>query len=151
MVKDILRDLVAINTIEDKDNHGMMDYLESFFNPLGFTVERKKNPTTDKEVLIAKYVPHIFVLLFCITLICSVLSWIIPAGSFERVVNETGREVVVAGTWAATDSMPIMAPIADLHIPPVGIDYVLVDGKVAVKYKRISLLSVGSNVCRWRL
>ncbi len=51
--------------------------------------------------------PHIFVLLFCITLICAALSYIIPAGTFERVVNEAGREVVVAGTWAQTESAPI--------------------------------------------
>lgn len=51
--------------------------------------------------------PHIFVLLFCITLVCSILTWIIPAGAFERVVNDAGREVVVAGTWAATDSAPV--------------------------------------------
>ncbi len=51
--------------------------------------------------------PHIFVLLFCITLVCSILTWIIPAGAFERVVNDAEREVVVAGTWAATDSAPV--------------------------------------------
>ncbi len=51
--------------------------------------------------------PHIFVLLFGITLICSILTWIIPAGNFERVVNDAGREVVVAGTWTATESSPI--------------------------------------------
>ena len=51
--------------------------------------------------------PHIFVLLFCITLVCSILTWIIPAGNFERVVNDAGREIVVAGTWAATESTPI--------------------------------------------
>ena len=51
--------------------------------------------------------PHIFVLLFCITLVCSILTWIIPAGAFERVVNDADREVVVAGTWAATDSAPV--------------------------------------------
>ena len=42
--------------------------------------------------------PHIFVILFCIVLLCAVLTWIIPAGNFDRVVNESGREVVVAPT-----------------------------------------------------
>ena len=51
--------------------------------------------------------PHIFVLLFGITLVCSILSWIIPAGAFERIMNDEGREVVVAGTWAAIESTPI--------------------------------------------
>ena len=55
MVKEILKDLVAINTIEDKENLEMMNYLEDFFAGLGFTVERKKSDSTEKEVLIAKY------------------------------------------------------------------------------------------------
>lgn len=58
MVKEILKDLVAINTIADKDNQQMMDYLENFFSKLGFTIERKKNDRTEKEVLIAKYGEH---------------------------------------------------------------------------------------------
>lgn len=53
--KEILRDLVAINTIADKENSRIMDYIESFFTPLGLTVERKKNQNTGKEVLIARY------------------------------------------------------------------------------------------------
>ena len=55
MVKEILRDLVAINTIADQDNLGMMDYLENFFDDLGFETERRKNPENRKEVFIAKY------------------------------------------------------------------------------------------------
>lgn len=55
MVKEILKDLVAINTIADKDNDQIMNYLEKFFAPLGFTVERHKSDRTGKEVLIAKY------------------------------------------------------------------------------------------------
>lgn len=55
MVKEILKDLVAINTIADKDNKQIMDYIEGFFAGLGFTVERIYNDRTEKEVLIAKY------------------------------------------------------------------------------------------------
>ena len=55
MVKELLKDLVAINTIADKDNLQMMNYLEDFFSKLGFTVERLKSDRTEKEVLVAKY------------------------------------------------------------------------------------------------
>lgn len=55
MVKEILKDLVAINTIEDKENQKMMDYLEDFFAELGFRTERLKNKDTEKEVFIATY------------------------------------------------------------------------------------------------
>ena len=54
-VKEILRDLVAINTIKDKENKEMMDYIENFVKPLGFDVDRRKNPETGKEVLVATF------------------------------------------------------------------------------------------------
>ena len=46
--KDILRDLVAINTIADKDNDLIMNYIEKHFADLGFNVERRKNHDTGK-------------------------------------------------------------------------------------------------------
>ena len=52
--------------------------------------------------------PHIFVILFTIVLICAILTWIIPAGNFDRVMDEaTGREVVVPGTWHAVEKTPV--------------------------------------------
>lgn len=53
--KEILRDLVAINTIADKDNEKIMDYIGSYFEGLGFSVDRRKSPRTGKEVLVAGY------------------------------------------------------------------------------------------------
>ena len=38
--------------------------------------------------------PHIFIILMLIMLIVVVLSWIIPSGNFERVVDSSGNEVV---------------------------------------------------------
>ncbi len=52
--------------------------------------------------------PHIFVILFCIVLVCAILTWIIPAGEFDRVENvETGKTVVVPGTWHEVEASPI--------------------------------------------
>ena len=53
--RDILKDLVAINTIGDKHNHEIMEYIEEFYNELGVSVERRANEKTGKEVLIASY------------------------------------------------------------------------------------------------
>ncbi len=53
--KEFLKDLVAINTIADKDNHQIMDYLENFFKAKGFATARLKNETTGKEVFRAQY------------------------------------------------------------------------------------------------
>lgn len=52
--------------------------------------------------------PHIFIILFGIVLVCAILTWIIPAGNFDRITDEaTGREVVVPGTWHEVDRTPI--------------------------------------------
>lgn len=49
-----------------------------------------------------------FVLLLAIMLVCAILTWIVPAGSFERALDEnTGREVVVPGTYQTMESTPV--------------------------------------------
>lgn len=53
--QEILKDLVSINTIADKDNGLIMDYIGKFFENLDFNVVCKKNNSTGKAVLIAKY------------------------------------------------------------------------------------------------
>ena len=51
--------------------------------------------------------PHIYVILFAIIVLCTILTWIIPAGNFDRVENEAGRMVAVAGTWHEVDATPV--------------------------------------------
>lgn len=51
--------------------------------------------------------PHIYVLLFSIIVLCTLLTWILPAGEFDRVVNEAGRTVAVAGTYHTVDASPV--------------------------------------------
>ena len=51
--------------------------------------------------------PHIYVLLFAIIVICTVLTWVLPAGQFDRALNEWGRELVVAGTYHAVEQSPV--------------------------------------------
>lgn len=43
--------------------------------------------------------PHVFVLLFSIIVIVSILTYFIPSGEFERDVTEDGRTVIVDGTY----------------------------------------------------
>ncbi|MBR6500243.1 MAG: M20/M25/M40 family metallo-hydrolase [Firmicutes bacterium] len=54
-VEEILKDLVAINTIRDEDNEQFMAYIEAFLKPYGFEIERRKNETTGKEVLVGTF------------------------------------------------------------------------------------------------
>ena len=52
--------------------------------------------------------PHIYGLLFLIIVICTILTWVLPAGEFDRAVNEaTGRTVAVAGTYHAVEASPV--------------------------------------------
>lgn len=51
--------------------------------------------------------PHIYVLLFGLIVLCTILTWILPAGEFERVVNESGRTVAVAGTYHVVEQTPV--------------------------------------------
>lgn len=39
-IKDILKDLVSFNTIKDKENKEIMDYIENFLKQYGFTIKR---------------------------------------------------------------------------------------------------------------
>ena len=45
-------------------------------------------------------------LLFALVIVVSLLTYIIPAGQFERVADETGRMMVVPGTYQTIESNP---------------------------------------------
>lgn len=68
--------------------------------------------------------PSAFTILFALIVLVAVLTWIIPAGQYERVASEAlGKDVPVAGTYAPTDAAPqgffdvILAPIAGFYDP----------------------------------
>lgn len=64
-----------------------------------------KTPDTPKKKKFE--LPHIFVLLCAIIAVCAVATWILPAGEFERSVNEAGTELVVPGTYHTVESSPV--------------------------------------------
>ena len=52
--------------------------------------------------------PHSYVIIFCIIVLMAIMSYIIPAGQFDRAVDPTsGREVVVPGTFHYVDQKPV--------------------------------------------
>ncbi|MCI8303773.1 MAG: YfcC family protein [Lawsonibacter sp.] len=52
--------------------------------------------------------PHVLLILSALLLLAAALTWLIPAGSYERVFNEdTGQTLVVSGSFAYTESNPI--------------------------------------------
>ena len=52
-------------------------------------------------------VPHIYVLLFLFIVLCGALTWVLPAGEFDRVTSEEGYSVVVPGTYHEIDPSPV--------------------------------------------
>ncbi|MEX1383518.1 MAG: hypothetical protein AB1Z17_08995, partial [Lutibacter sp.] len=47
-------------------------------------------------------IPHVFIFLFLIIVFCSIFSYLIPSGSFERekeVINKIEQNVVVSGSY----------------------------------------------------
>ena len=53
-------------------------------------------------------IPHTYVILGIIIVIMAILTWIVPAGEFERIVDEaSGRTMVVPGTFHKVDGNPV--------------------------------------------
>lgn len=62
--------------------------------------------------------PHPLVLLLAGVAVAAALTWIIPAGSYERRVHEeTGREIVIAGTYKRVAAAPVSPMRALLAVP----------------------------------
>ncbi|MBQ1203502.1 MAG: YfcC family protein, partial [Loktanella sp.] len=68
--------------------------------------------------------PSAFTILFALIVLVAVLTWIVPAGQYERVASQAlGTDVPVAGSYARTDANPqgffdvILAPIAGFYDP----------------------------------
>ena len=51
-------------------------------------------------------VPHTLVIISFILVIVAVATWILPAGMYERVVNDLGRTVVVEGSFQYIEQSP---------------------------------------------
>lgn len=51
-------------------------------------------------------VPHVYVILLALILLCSLLSYVIPAGRYETAVID-GREMIDAATYHTVESTPV--------------------------------------------
>lgn len=68
--------------------------------------------------------PTAYTILFLLIVLVAGLTWLIPAGQFDRVASETvGREIAVAGSYKIVEANPqgiidiLMAPIAGFYDP----------------------------------
>ncbi len=63
---------------------------------------------TNPAVIKKDKTPHVFVILFILVVFASLLTYIIPAGSFERVKDEAlGQTIVVADSFKETEDSPV--------------------------------------------
>lgn len=80
-----------------------------------------------KETRVFRF-PTAFTILFGLIILVAALTWVIPAGQYQRVQDATlNREVPVVGTYALTESAPqgifdvIMAPIRGFYNPSTNV------------------------------
>jgi len=52
-------------------------------------------------------VPHVYILLIGIILLCSILTYIIPAGQYQMTTLDTGRSVVDPASFQNVDNTPV--------------------------------------------
>jgi uncharacterized ion transporter superfamily protein YfcC len=65
-------------------------------------------------------VPHTLVILFSMVVLAQILTYVIPAGSFDRVENAAGQQQVVPGSFHLTPEIPAVSPAAFLAAIPKG-------------------------------
>jgi uncharacterized ion transporter superfamily protein YfcC len=65
-------------------------------------------------------VPHTLVLLFGMVVLAQILTYLLPAGAFERVENAAGRLQVVPGSFQFTPGAGALSPWAFLTAIPEG-------------------------------
>lgn len=84
----------------------------------------ENQPAVSAEEATSSRFPTAYSILFLLIVFVAALTWIIPAGSYDRVMNETvGKEIAVAGTYKEVDPNPqgfvdvMLAPGAGFYDP----------------------------------
>ena len=63
--------------------------------------------------------PHTYAIIVTLIIICTILTYIVPAGTYDRVVNDEGRTVVVPGSFHYVDKTPV-GPFQMVQAIPTG-------------------------------
>ncbi|PRY90421.1 YfcC family protein [Mongoliibacter ruber] len=62
--------------------------------------------------------PHPMIIMLAFVVLATILTYLIPAGQFQRTIDEnTGREIVVQGSYAQTQNQPVGLGEMALSIP----------------------------------
>lgn len=91
--------------------------------------------------------PNALALIFFIMVLAACLTWIIPAGEFDRSTNAEGREVVVGGTYHTVPSQPqglfalLQSPVKGIIETAKIIAFILIVGGVFAIIERTQVIS----------
>lgn len=114
-------------------------------------MSKSKETANEQQEEKKSKIPHIFVILFCMIVLASLLSYIIPAGEFDRVENESGAEIVQPGTFDFITSSPVSLFDFMLSIPTGFIEtaeiifgIMMIGGMFAV-VERAGIIRLGVN------
>jgi len=103
-------------------------------------------------------VPHTLVVLFLMVILAQILTYLIPAGEFDRVENEKGQMQVVPGSFHLTPETPAVSPGAFLMAIPKGLSdahaiilFVLIIGGTFAVLKHTGAMDAGMGALlrRW--
>jgi len=85
--------------------------------------DEKLEKTPDSDPWASRF-PTAYTILFLLIILVAALTWIIPAGKYDRAMNEdVGREIAIAGTYQSVEPNPqgfvevMLAPIAGFYDP----------------------------------
>ena len=87
-------------------------------------------------------------IIFSIILLVTVMTWIVPSGSYDRVLSD-GREVVVAGTYHSVESQPqglfdvLKAPVSGFENTSLIIAFLLLIGGVLAVIEKTGAITAG--------
>ncbi|GLO64001.1 C4-dicarboxylate ABC transporter [Vibrio sp. MACH09] len=121
-------------------------------------MEQKQLIISDENKSVNKFsFPDIYIILVCFILAVAVLSWIVPAGEYERETLANGRLAVVPDTYQKIEQTPVGAMDVVTAIPQ-GLEgaasvvflTLLVGGSVIVLQK-IGVVGMGINMLIARL
>ncbi|MFS0786510.1 YfcC family protein [Shouchella sp. 1P09AA] len=112
-------------------------------------LQNQKSSTPSLPPQKKERMPHIYVLLFIISGLAAILTYVIPAGSFERVPGPNGRESIDPNSFTTIDAPPVSFMDFMLAIP-VGmasaseiIFFTFIIGGMFMVLRRTEIIEIG--------
>lgn len=99
--------------------------------------------------ILSKIKLNTFAIILSILGIVAVMTWIVPAGSYDRVADADGRQVVVAGTYHAVEAAPqgifdlLKAPVQGISKTAEVVVFLLIIGGVLNVVEKTGAITAG--------